>query len=156
MEQIRAEIEALLGRSKGRLSPRRLYEWAMKNPGSAVHGWLKAQGCFERAEDVARRFGVLMAGRLMRTVKVTIVSPPSAPLVVRVLTSLPADRGSKEGSYRSTARVLASEVLRSQLVAGVAKDLLAIRENNAHLHELAGVWEAIDGLRGRQWREALS
>lgn len=131
----------------GPLSPRQILDFGKDNPASAVGRWMSAKGYFDR-KKAQERFGLMLAGMLLRRVKVTVTRESMEPKVVKVRAyySIDSKRRPDGKSYIPGEKVFGDRggVLRDELARTVMGELLGIRSRNRHLEALAPVWAAID------------
>lgn len=135
-EQLRQELEMLQGRS-ATLNPRKVVDWAEKNPESALYHEFEWDD-----SKAAREYRLIQARELIKT----IVVYPSEMKPRWV--SLTIDRV-KGGGYRRTEAVQGTPNLRRILVQDVLDELIRMRDRYFDLTELDRAWHAIDYLEVR-------
>lgn len=130
--QLHDELRALKGKSKI-LNPKKVVDWAGKNPKSELHKH------FEWDDKKAGAAFRLWQAREL--IKLDISHETSAPNWV----SLSIDRNPK-GGYRNAEDVKGDANLRAILLRDVINDFVRIRQRNADLHELTILYQMIDRL----------
>lgn len=145
MDEIRKELASIIAGLNGRnLSPADVVDYARSHKDSAITKWLGAKGCWN-GKEAQKKFALLMARDLIRTVKVYIEQPSSEPVRVRAYVSLDTDR-QNAGGYREVQKVMDSRDLRAAYVRTAMKEFMALKLKYAHLKELQSLWDAVDEL----------
>lgn len=124
--------------SEGRLTPRNLVE-ASRPDDAPLHG------CFEWDDTVAaERWRDAQAAYIIRSVEVSVTesTEPTRAFVATV--------SDGRSEYRSVGYVLRDSNSRDALLESARKELLSFRRKYSTLHELAGVFAAIEGVLGSQ------
>lgn len=137
-EGLRREIEEVASQSgDGLLRPEQLISYAADNPGSEMHKhfeWDDAEAATEYRRQQARQL-----------IRMYVKFEPRVQRTVRGFISVPTDR-LNEGGYRTVESVLDNPILRQQLVEQAINDITGLRRRYAHLPELDGVFNTLDGL----------
>lgn len=123
--------------ASGKLTARDVLERA-RDPDSALHRYFEWDD-----SEAAEKFRLIQAHGLIKRARVTIVQASGETAKVRAFVSLASDRVTG-GGYRSTERVLASEVLTAGMLATAKLELAAFRRKYGQLTQLAGVLDAIE------------
>lgn len=124
--------------SEGRLTPKNLVE-ASRPEDAPLHK------CFEWDDTVAAdKWRQAQAAYIIRSVEVQIErsSEPTRAFVATV--------SDASGEYRSIGYVLRQSDSRKALMENARRELLSFRRKYQTLHELADVFDAIDGVIGSQ------
>lgn len=139
--RIKAEIEALAGQNDGCITPTMLVEFARANPLSSLHR------CFDwNDETAAEKWRLEQAGGLIRRYSIRIENDTGDTIKIRGFLSLPSDRG-KDGTYRSTVRLLSDKDRLNEMLALAKSELAAFRTKYAALQtaaKMGPVFIAID------------
>lgn len=118
---------------------------AARDPMSPLHPYFTWDD-----SDAAERFRLMQAGVLLRRVKYHIVRMDHETKqvrinVVRATTSVPADRSKTASrSYGETTSVMSNEAKRASVLAGIVRELVALRNKYRTYSELNDVWVVID------------
>lgn len=130
--------------SEGRLTPKALVDESRPDD-APLHG------CFEWNDTVAAEmYRQTQAAYLIRSVEVTVTesSEPTRAFVATVSDDV--------REYKTVGYMLRSSDGREALLDSARRELLSFRRKYQTLHELAGVFEAIDGVVGSQQRLELA
>lgn len=130
--------------AEGRLTPQVLVD-ASRPEDAPLHN------CFEWNDSVAaERWRQTQAAYIIRSIEVTIKesSEPTRAFVATV--------SDESREYRSIGYVLRRIDTREALLDSARRDLLAFRRKYQTLHELAGVFDAIEGVIGSQQKLELA
>ena len=132
--RIDKELEKIAKENKGVLRPGDVVEYS-KDPDTALHNH------FEWDDTKAgHQFRLVQARRIIRAYMIVIENDHE--VTVRAFVSLQRDRG--KDSYRSIKKVLADEVLRTELLEEALEELRSLKMKYQILSELASVFEVID------------
>lgn len=134
------ELVTLAGESGNALNPRAVVAWAREHTESALHRafeWNDTKAADGYRLEQARAF-----------IRLVVTVPAKAPQVVRAFVSLEGDRGSI--GYRSLESVMSDEDLRAQLIDQFLSDMQRFEGRYRQIQELAGVFAAVDQVRGRR------
>lgn len=106
---------------------------------------------FEWDDSAAAEQWRLDQARALIRVTVTVIKAKNkAPMTVHAFWSLTPDRRKPGGGYRAVEKIMASRLLRKQLLADALAELEAIRSKYAMLSELADIFEEVDKLAKRK------
>lgn len=129
-----AELQRLARRSRDPLPPSTVVD-AARPKSSPLHDY------FEWDDTIAAEQHRLSQARSL--IAAVILLPFEEKPPVRAFVSLSSDRA-KGGGYRTIESVMASAVLRQQLLDDALEELRRVREQYRQLQELDAVWEVID------------
>ena len=130
------ELEQIAKLNGGMLNPEKVIAYAKKRKTSALHerfNWDDTEAAHQYRLDQARK--------IIR-VNVTVMGSDTKP--VRAFVSLRNDRG--EGGYRRTIDVLASPVLKADMLTEAKEEMEVFVNKYRRLKELAPVIAAIDAV----------
>lgn len=131
--------ELLRLKRDGVLNPARVVE-AAKPKSSPLHE------CFTWDDSLAAHQHRLWEARMLIRTRVTILEHETTE--TRVFVSLSTDRGS-DGGYRELVAVLGDEDQTEQLLQDALEELEIFRAKYSKLKKLAGIFEALDKVKGR-------
>lgn len=125
-QRVAVELAALAVR--GRLSPRRVVEWARAHRSSALHSFFQWDD-----SRAAEQYRIWQARELIVSVEVVHKDGRKRQVYVSPIVT----RG--KGGYVPLVKVLSNDDLRERFLAQALDDLRRIFEKYADLHELAGI-----------------
>lgn len=141
----RKEVQTLLEKNNGVLTPQDVLKWAKRRKKSAVYQWLQTQGAFD--SEKALLYTQLSFCRML-IVRVKVVVPDGAGQVkrIRAAVSLADERHNNGGGYRFTPKVMADDEMRERMRVTFVKELEAFERKYAAFSKLepfVGVFQAI-------------
>ena len=141
------ELEKVKAANGGRISPRRVLEWAQTNQDS--HIWTHE---LEHDPDRAVvKYQLVQCRRLIQAVYAELENKDREALLLRRYVSLPQDRQERTG-YRDVHDVLQSTTLRQQMLEQAMRDAEVWRDRYELFAqaELAPIHDAIAAVRSRR------
>lgn len=140
-QKIGEEFSRIEKEKGGEVQARDLVEFAKNNPDSHLYQ------CFTHdVHEAAYKYWLVEARYVIRHLKIEYVRP-DATIQVRRSYHI-------QGAYRNTEAVFKDRDLREELVKTIFKRLMSIREEYAHVSELADVFSDID-VRYNEWAKKL-
>ena len=139
--KIDEELAAIAAQHDGLVRAENVVEFAM-NPATALHGqfpWDDRVAAHERRLDIARG--------IIRARVVYLPRQNAEPVRVRAYFSLPDDRLTPGGGYRTTVSILSDTERRNRLLAQALAELAAFKRKYAMLAELAVVFAAAEEVK---------
>ncbi len=132
-KRIADELDALARAGRGRLSPRRVVEWARQHRASALHG------CFQWDDGkAAEAYRVWQARELIVSVEVVQEGGVRRQVYVSPVVARPGGAG-----YHRLVDVMSDKDLRARFLADAIRELERVCEKYHDLCELAGVRSAV-------------
>lgn len=145
LDLMQADIEALLLRNEGRISPAILVD-AARPKSSPFHDLFEWDN-----DEAADKYRLAQAAALIRRWKGTIIRMQAETREVHISTtrrvqSPAGERAKGAASYSRVEDIMADKSRRADMLETVIRELAAYRRRHAALIELADVWAAIDGV----------
>jgi hypothetical protein len=112
---------------------------AASNPNSPIHEafpWDDEQAACEYRREVARR--------LLRAVRVVIITPQQKEVVVRAFISTPKPKEAQKRTYTSISVTMEDPNLRAEVLKQALRELQALRRKYSDLTELSAIFTVID------------
>jgi hypothetical protein len=140
MKGIKAELELIRKRNRGRLTAISVLRYAEKNKGSAVWTRIDKAGLWN-TEKAAHRARLLFCQQIILRVKVRVLTNGRKE-TTRAYVNLLSGRQSS-GGYRSVVELMQSETGRSAILETAISELQAFKRKYSLLKELGEVFAAI-------------